>query len=257
MSADALSCKCCGKLAKPIGTVDFNKSCIDCTGEKPFPPSGEEVPYWMCSACGFVFSNYMDKWSHEQFTERIYNTDYVRADPPLPGRLEVPLRDTPSYQKGRYIAAFFPNAQRELRILDYGAGGNPGPTGCALAEAGFTVVSYDPFRAQTALPEGRFDLIVAIEVFEHVTDLRRLGSFMQERLARDGLLWIQTLLHPFPPLQNVLDSWYIAPRNGHVSIFTLHALSVFLRGYGINVVVTSAATFGFKSLPQFPNLVFV
>jgi len=199
----------------------------------------------------------MDGWTDDDFLKRIYNADYIKADPPLPGQFDVPVRERPAYQQGKYIASFFVDARQEIRILDFGSGGNPGPTGLALTDEGFSVTSYDPFRADTGLPEGIFELIVAIEVFEHVADLGRLGAFMKEHLSDNGLLWIQTMLHPNPPPPDVLTSWYIAPRNGHISIFTLPAITVLFRRYGINVVQTAIGLFGVKDLPRFPNRVFV
>jgi hypothetical protein len=143
-------------------------------------------------------------------------------------------------------------------VLDFGSGGNPGPTGLALQEEGFDVQSYDPFRSdRKAIGDRRFDLIIAIEVFEHVVDLQNLGHFMKEHLARDGLIWIQTMLHGFPTPPDVLDSWYIAPRNGHVSIFTLRALTALFLSFGINIAQTATGVFGFKDLPRFPNRIFV
>lgn len=257
MTNSRIPCKCCRAGTSLIGTLDFNKSCLDSRGVKPFPVSGEAVPYWGCPGCGFVFTTYTDSWTAADFKQRIYNAEYIKADPPIPGREQVPLRETPAFLKGSFIGGFFAEARKEIRVLDFGSGGEPGPTGASLIEQGFTVVSYDPFRAETRMPEGKFDLILAIEVFEHVNDLRKLGQFMQEHICRDGLLWIQTLLHPFPMPPNVLDSWYIAPRNGHISIFTLHALSVFLRDFGLNVVQTSVATLAFRNLPGFPNKLFV
>jgi hypothetical protein len=65
------------------------------------------------------------------------------------------------------------------------------------------------------------------------------------------------MLHPFPTPPNVLDSWYIAPRNGHISIFTLPAIATLFRRVGINVVMTGMGLFGFKRPPRFKNQVFV
>lgn len=257
MSHSPLPCKCCGVEASFIGDVDFNKSCVDHILPKPFPVSGTPIAYHACPGCGFVFTTAMDSWRDEEFVSKIYNADYIRADPPIPGRDNVPVKDMPAYHKGRYIASFFLGAQKELRVLDFGSGGNPGPTGLAMLDAGFDLQSFDPFRANTAPPTGHYDLIIAIEVFEHIVNLQDLGQFMKNHLARDGLIWIQTMLHPQPTPPNVLNSSYISPRNGHISIFTLHALTLLFRAYEINIVQTSAGIFGFKNLPQFPNRLFV
>jgi 2-polyprenyl-6-hydroxyphenyl methylase/3-demethylubiquinone-9 3-methyltransferase len=253
------SCKCCGSGdITALGSIDFNRSCQDGNGTRVFPPSPVQVPYFACRRCAFVFTDAMDSWTPEQFKRQIYNADYVRADPPLPGRTEVPVRERPAYAMGWRIADAFEGNQPDLRVLDFGAGGDPGPTGLALQDRGFTVHSHDPYRSQgPALPDGTFGLIIAIEVFEHCHDLEALIGFMQQRLAGEGLLWIQTLLHPSPTPPNVLDSWYIAPRNGHISIFSLPALTVLFERAGINIVTSSKGLFGFKRPPRFPNRIFV
>jgi len=253
------TCKCCGASGvRGLGEIDFNRTCLDRPGARVFPPSAERVPYFSCARCSFVFTDAMDTWSAEQFRERIYNADYVKADPPIPGREEVPIRERPAYAIGLNIAQACDGSQSRIRALDFGSGGDPGPTGLALQDRGYQLYSYDPYRADAPpLPEGTFDLIIAIEVFEHCHELEDLTRFMAARLADEGLLWIQTMLHPHPTPPNVLDSWYIAPRNGHISIFSLPALSVLFRRAGINIVMTSAGLFGFKRPPRFPNQIFI
>jgi hypothetical protein len=54
-----------------------------------------------------------------------------------------------------------------------------------------------------------------------------------------------------------MKSWYIAPRNGHISIFTLPALSILFRRHGINLVQTLHGLIGFRQKPSFPNSFFV
>jgi hypothetical protein len=172
--------------------------------------------------------------------------------------LEVPIRERPAYSMGQHIADAFDGNQPVVRILDFGSGGDPGPTGLALQDRGFRVFSYDPYRSDsTELPDGCFDIIVAIEVFEHCHDLVALSQFMRDRLCREGLIWIQTMLHPHPTPNNVLRSWYIAPRNGHISIFSLPSLTALFRRVGINVVVTTEGVFAFKRLPTMKSRIFM
>ena len=251
-------CKCCGRVVALLGRIDFNRSCLDRIGTRVFPPSHRLLPYWRCEDCGFIFTDQMDAWSAEDFKREIYNDDYIKVDPPIPGRSDVPARQTPAYQAGRHIASFFGGGQNAIRILDFGAGGDPGPTGLALIDQGFTVQSHDPYRSDVCVTEdSRYDLIIAIEVLEHCNDLRDVQRFMQTHLADGGLLWIQTLLHPHPAPPDILSSWYIAPRNGHISIFSFVSLHLLFRQVGINIVQTPFATIGFRTLPKFPNTVFV
>jgi len=199
----------------------------------------------------------MDGWSDEDFRREVYNADYVRADPPIPGRAEVPVKETPAYHAGLYIASMLQGSQGEIRILDFGSGGNPGPTGLGLADQGFSVDSYEPYRSSSSYtPGSQYDVIVAIEVLEHCHDLVKTVQFMKTHLSREGILWIQTMLHPHPTPANVLESWYIAPRNGHISIFSLWALTLLFRPAGISIVQTPFAILGFKNLPRFQNQIF-
>jgi hypothetical protein len=256
-----LPCKCCGAAAIFIGSLDFNRSGVDRPGRRVFPVSDVLVNYWKCPNCGFIFSNHTDQWTDADFQRLIYNQDYHKTDPPIPGRENVPLKETPSYLKGKHISTMFDGSQKQINILDYGAGGNPGPTGLALIEDGFNVRSYEPHRAHgteaAELPEDRYHLIIAVQVFEHCNDLSALTNFMDQHLAPDGLLWIETLLHPHPAPPNILSSWYIAPRNGHVSIFTFPALAIVFSRVRINIVQTIHGIFGLKNLPRFPNKIFM
>jgi Methyltransferase domain len=251
-------CKCCGSSTTLTGSVDYNRSCLDRLGVRVFPPSEVLLPYWSCRNCSFVFTDHMDSWSAEDFTREIYNADYIKVDPPIPGRDNVPVRERPSYDTGKNIAAFLQGSQNAIRIMDFGSGADPGPTGQALIDHGFNVHSYDPYRGDIDCRiAGQYEVIIAIEVFEHCHDLAALIEFMKAHLAKGGILWIQTMLHPHPTPPNVLSSWYISPRNGHISIFSLLALNLLFRRIGINIVQTPFATIGFQRLPQFPNRIFV
>jgi hypothetical protein len=250
-------CKICNSGVKLVGSIDANKCCLDRLGKRALPISDVMVPYYSCNNCGFIFTNFMDKWTPEDFKRDIYNDDYARINPPIPGRDVVPFKETPSYQKGLYIAAHFDGSQSEIRVLDYGSGGNPGPTGQALIDKGFQVHSYEPYRGDGAQPDGKYDLIICIEVLEHCHDLKYVTEFMKRLLSRDGMIWIQTLVHPHPAPDDILSSWYISPRDGHVSIHTFWSLTLLFNLVGMNLVQTPRGMFAFRRIPTFRNQIFV
>ncbi len=203
----------------------------------------------------------MDSWSVEEFKEKIYNSEYGLADGVIPGfeaGIEDP-RQTISYGNGINVANYFEEAKDQIKVLDFGAGGNPGNTGLALIERGFDVTSFEPYLADQAskIKYHQYDVIIMIEVIEHCHNLAEVGDLMSKLLSRDGVLWIQTALHAHPAEADILSSWYIAPRNGHISIFTLPALTMLFRRYGINIVQTAFGLLGFKHLPTFKNSLFV
>ena len=254
----ALKCKCCSGEATVIGLVDFNKSCHDRHGNPAFSPSDISVPYHRCESCGFIFSVYCDAWSTQNFAEHIYNAEYDKADGVIPG-FEEGVNDPEksiSYQNGvNLINILGITADQGLKILDFGSGGNPGPTGLAFLDRGFHLQSYEPYLNEVAqnIGDQRFDIIYAIEVIEHVVDLDEALSFFKKHLSNNGLLHIQTGLHPHPAGKEIMNSWYIAPRNGHFSVFTQRALEQLFKKVGINIISTSNGIFGFKDKPNFSN----
>ena len=254
----AVECKCCSGNAPIIGLADFNKSCHDRHGTPAFSPSNVSVPYHKCENCGFIFSIYCDAWNGLNFSAHIYNSEYEKADGVIPG-FEEGINDptkTISYQNGvNLINAFGINPEQNLKILDFGSGGNPGPTGLAFLDRGFNLKSYEPYlnHIVQVADDQRFDIIFAIEVIEHIVDLDEALSFFDKHLSDNGLLHIQTGLHPHPSNKEIMNSWYIAPRNGHFSVFTQNALEHLFKKIGINIVSTSFGVLGFKNKPNFAN----
>ena len=252
--SNELSCKCCNSTVKFLGNLDFNKSCHDRINGRVFPVSEINIPYNICSTCGFIFTTHMDNWTSEDFKTKIYNDDYHKADGALPGYENAKPRETISYKNGIRLFNLLNGSQNEIRVLDYGSSGNPGNTGLALIDNGFDLFSYEPYLYETTdLPQGKFDFIYLIEVIEHCHNVEHVAEELSSIITRDGLIHIQTLLHPFPAQDNILNSWYISPRNGHISIFTFQSLAILFRKFGINIVNTLHGIVGFKDKPGFKN----
>jgi hypothetical protein len=70
VSAALVPCKICGEPAPLYGTVDFNRNC-EIEGGTRLPPSGTLVRYRRCRACGFLFTDAFDRWSHDDFRTHI------------------------------------------------------------------------------------------------------------------------------------------------------------------------------------------
>jgi 2-polyprenyl-6-hydroxyphenyl methylase/3-demethylubiquinone-9 3-methyltransferase len=207
--AGAVPCKVCDSPAAFFDVVDFNKG----TGGYAFGPSGINVPWHRCESCGFLFTTFFDDWSREDFSRFIYNEDYLLLDPEY-------LSARPTAMAGHLalLLAGFEGA----RILDYGAGANAFAT--RMKELGFAhVESYDPFSLPTR-PQGKFDVITCIEVIEHAPSPGSILADMRSLLAPDGCILIGESLQP-ADIDNVRCGWwYVAPRNGHVSIFATRTL---------------------------------
>jgi hypothetical protein len=209
-----IPCKVCGSGTELQGCVDAGRSC-ERHRNIFLPLSGRPIYYHRCLQCGFVFTVAFDGWSADDFRRGIYNEGYAAADP-----------DYADGSRARANAALTENAARQLaatRILDYGGG--DGTLAAALRAKGLDAVSWDPIidRDRPMPATGSFDLVTAFEVFEHTATPIETASHALSMLRANGRLFFSTLLMDGLPRQST-DHWYIAPRNGHISLHTRASL---------------------------------
>jgi 2-polyprenyl-6-hydroxyphenyl methylase/3-demethylubiquinone-9 3-methyltransferase len=209
-----LRCKICGSETELQGCVDFGRSCERNRG-KFLPLAGIPIYYHRCLACGFLFTVAFDKWSFADFRANIYNDGYAAADP-----------DYADGSRARGNAALAANILTQLganRLLDYGGG--DGTLAALLRANGCDAHSWDPVadHGAEAPPPGSFPLVTAFEVFEHTPTPTETAAQALAMLQPGGRLLFSTLLLDNLPRQ-ATDHWYIAPRNGHISLHTTHSL---------------------------------
>ena len=211
-------CPICDGTATLLDVVDFTKNCEELHGFF-LPLSGIPVYYRMCENCGFVFSTDFWDWRDEDFRVGIYNPDYIQVDPDY-----LTVRPQANAQRLHELLG----AKKEhLRHLDYG-GGN-GTCSAALVANGWNSTSCDPFSepANDITTRGRFNLITAFEVFEHVPRpdelMRRLIPLMDSAC----LVIFSTLTSDLKLVRNQrINWWYCAPRNGHISLYSKRSLEL-------------------------------
>jgi len=209
-------CPVCGGDGQLLDVVDFNKTCEEIRGVF-LPIVGVPIYYALCAECGFCFAPQMYEWSLSEFSAHIYNEDYKLVDPDY--EIARPSANA------NFIASLFGKDAGRIRHLDYG-GGNGALSGLLRAQ-GFASTSYDPFVDLTVDPRslGKFDLITAFEVFEHVPDVAALMSNLAALRAKEGVILFTTLASDgnIGPNQR-LNWWYASPRNGHISLFSRKSL---------------------------------
>lgn len=224
------ACSACGAASSALqvlGEKDFAYSCNDhFAGAAQFAVAHVPVRYHRCGACGFTFTAALDGWSAQDFGEHIYNADYIRADPVFV--------DVRPQRNAQMVGALWHRALSDgLVVLDFGGG--DGSFARGLQAAGFACHTVDPFHGEdTPELQAGYDLITCFEVIEHVP-----------HGALDG--WLQTLLSHLGPQGTVLlstellgaetglDHWYIAPRNGHISVHTAASLQALAARHGLGV----------------------
>ena len=203
--------------------VDFNRSCEDSRG-RLLPLAGEPVYYCLCRACGFLFAPEFLDWSRERFIERIYNADYLQVDPEY--------LDKRPQQNSSALDEMFGAHKGGFSHLDFGGG-----DGCLsrlLREDGWDSASWDPFFDPDSSLDGRkFDLITAFEVFEHAPDPHAMMRQLVSAANEGAFVYFSTFTHDRAvKADQRIDWWYVAPRNGHVSIFSRYSLSLLGDRYG-------------------------
>jgi 2-polyprenyl-6-hydroxyphenyl methylase/3-demethylubiquinone-9 3-methyltransferase len=248
MSNQAI-CKCCKNTAYLYGICDFNKSCVE-AGGKYLPHCGIDIYYYKCSNCGFIFTDYFDRYTIEEFKKHIYNEEYAEVDPDY---------DIIRPQgNAKVISSIFSQFKNEIRIMDYG-GGN-GVFASNLTQMGLKeVVTYDPFYKEfSEKPVGLYNLITSFEVIEHVPNPYETFERMVSMLdVENGLILFSTLLQPSNIDEVKTNWWYISPRNGHISIHTSRSISLLLNKLGLNFESANAVThFAFKEIPFFARHLF-
>ncbi|MFM2153777.1 MAG: hypothetical protein RL199_2212 [Pseudomonadota bacterium] len=107
---------------------------------------------------------------------------------------------------------------KNLSILDYGSGN--GLTASLLRQAGYRLVeTFDPYHGNASPPDGKFDVVLSIEVVEHSTRPNEIFAELARHCRPKGVILFST--KDFSTVRgHWLDDGYVAPRNGHVSLYS-------------------------------------
>ncbi|CUW38856.1 conserved protein of unknown function [Magnetospirillum sp. XM-1] len=236
-----IACTVCGAPSPLMGVVDFHKSCLERDGQR-LGLRGVPVYYRRCSRCGLVFADTMLRWSDEDFAQRIYNADYAVVDPEY-----AEIRPVGN---ARWLRELLGEGAAGLSVIDYG-GGN-GRFAAELRAAGMRAATVDPHTSHPAPDFDTADLVTAFEVFEHAVRPQRVLDEALALMRPDGALVFSTLLQSAGFDAQGLDWWYVAPRNGHVSIHSRTSLTELLRSRGLRLASFSDGLhMAFRRPPSF------
>jgi len=222
---NSAACKICGGTAQPFDLVDFNKTC-----DKTLYPSGLRgipVLYQKCGDCGFIFTDFFDDFSADEWRTHVYNDDYAKVDPDYDSK-----RPRSNVLK---INILLIGRKNQIIGLDYG-GGN-GKTSALLREQGWVFDSYDPFGHTDMAPErlGRYNFCSAMEVFEHSPNpMSSLQDILEKMASGRAMIVIGTDTHDgIVSAQTRLSWWYAAPRNGHISLYSRRSIEILASKFGL------------------------
>jgi SAM-dependent methyltransferase len=234
MQAMNIPCRVCGEASAPVGRK-FGKY------------SGRWYELRHCPACRFSFV--ADPWTD---FAAIYSEDYYRgkgADPLVNYEFELshPDETTRAYEwEGllRVVSGLVPMT-RDTRWLDFGCGSgglvryvkqraacdivgfDEGGIVARARERGLPLVSRDELEKS----EGRFDVITAVEVLEHIVDPASTVQLIRRLLKPGGLFFLTT--GNARPFRDRLAKWaYVIPEI-HISFFEPETLAKLMKSAGL------------------------
>ncbi len=241
-----MNCKICKATAHFFGSIDLAKNCNEQAGFF-LPKTGIDVSYFQCGNCEFIFTNYFDQFSAEDWRRVIYNNDYIKVDP-----LYTIIRPT---NNARLFVSLMQTAyigKPNPKIIDYGAGNG---TFCKLLGNDYDVTNFDPHNPSfSSFPEGKFDILFSSEVLEHASSPLQVIHDWKRLLTSNGMVLFSTMLQPDNITTEKTSWWYISPRNGHISIYSQSSIHVLFSQLNMECQPISAEwhiAFHKKSAPQF------
>ncbi|MGM0441393.1 MAG: class I SAM-dependent methyltransferase [Elusimicrobiota bacterium] len=170
--------------------------------------------YSLCPRCKFIFT-------HRQYfpDKKTEKERYITHNNSLDNKGYVDFLT--SFLK----KCVFPYTNSGARILDFGCGHTP-VLSYLLEQNGYRVNKYDKyFYPDTDYKNQKYDIIVLVEVIEHLKDPLKTLKNLTELLSNNGILSINTRFHPGNS-KDFLNWWYKRDPT-HRSFFskkTLHFL---------------------------------
>lgn len=119
------------------------------------------------------------------------------------------------------------------KILDWGCGHGLLVKDCK--ERGLDAVGYDKYNPDfNKLPEGKFSLIVLVEVLEHLHSKFTEIDVIYDKLVDGGIVYFES---SFPDVAKeegipLKDFFYFAPNNGHCTVFSHAGLDILMKYKG-------------------------
>lgn len=210
-----MNCEFCGGICFLLGSIPFDRNNAGVPVINSTP-----MEYFKCNKCHSITCPEMQRWPSERFAERVYNSDYIKYDPDYTG-----VRSK-NYSEW-ILKNIAPSMTRGLSHLDYGSG--EGHLSKHLQNNSWNTTFYDPYSMPSE-PNGIYNIITAIEVVEHSTNIRETFAQIRKYLAKNGVLLFSTLL---ADKDKGLDWWYIGARNGHISIASEDAMKILAKEMGM------------------------
>ena len=169
------------------------------------------IDYYLCNSCGYLMKKYLPSSIEElnRYNKHICDDKYIDY------MIEI-------YEEIR--GYLFGN-----KILDYGCG-KIHALSDILNKNGYDSSYYDLYYFDNEIND-KYDSIVLIEVFEHISNPRNLLDKLKSYLNQRGRIIIKTVVVP----KNPIGFWYLRDIT-HVSFISVKGMEILGELCGFNVI---------------------
>ncbi|MGH6942052.1 methyltransferase domain-containing protein [Hypericibacter sp.] len=245
-------CKICATASPLFDVVDYHEDCYESDGRR-MTLSGIPIYYYRCPGCGFLFTRAFDDWGLTDMTSPATTLEKVAPT------LDVAERHNHNFVP--LLKEWFGDGLSALRLLDLGED----KLAASLRQSGIPADRPEPgparLRTASPLTAGPYDVILAFNIFEQLTEPLAFMKQIDQVTAPDGLLLVAT------PLSDGVDPAaagirrrplrYISPRREQYSIFNAASLALAFGSAGFRLAgFRQGIHIGLRSLPAFAERLF-
>ncbi len=197
--------------------------CLICSQScSKFIDHKSNINYFECSKCQVIMKSSENFYNFEQQKERYdLHTNHEEA------------KGYRAYFQ-RFIDFIDIDTDREKRALDFGCGASV-LLSKMLSSNGIECDVYDPiYHPNEEFKERSYDLILSVEVFEHLHDPKSIFQMLVEHLNRDGYLAIQTAFYLND--RDKFLQWHYRLDPTHVIFFSPKTFEILADQFGLKVI---------------------
>ena len=188
----------------------FARTCIVCDNTSNKRLVVSKVPYFQCESCKTLFS------------------DPLPNEGMVGGGFEIERNLYQNKERISRVEKMFGKAA--VNVLDFGCG--HGLLVADLISNGYNATGYDAYNPKFTKkpPKETFELVMAVEVVEHLSYPFYEFDFINRCLKPGGIFYIETSFVNVAEEEEIPleDFEYISPSVGHSTIFSHHGLDLIL-----------------------------
>ena len=197
-------------------------NCLICSNKtEEFLDEKSNIRYFECKKCNFMMK------SKDSFVD--FNEQKKRYD------LHQNSEDNLEYREyfNRFIDFILPSIEKPKSALDFGCGATS-LLSKILEEKNINCNFYDPIYYPDNLYDKSYDLIVSIEVFEHLHNPRETFKTLVDKLNPNGYLAIQTAFYPKD--RDKFLKWYYKLDPTHIIFFSPKTFEKLAKEFELEVI---------------------